>query len=126
MIADVAYRAVGTVQKVISVSVFCLNWAELKICVTGIARTLRKAIPNAVILDQYANPQNPLAHYFGTYEEIMVGLLLLTPSSLATRLTYRLTVCPRNLDSSPEGHLSDRSGRRNWRNDHWISQCDSR
>jgi len=92
MIADVAYRAVGTVQKVISVSVFCLTWAELKICVTGMARTLRKAIPNAVILDQYANPQNPLAHYFGTYEEIMVGLLLLTPSSLATRLTYRLTV----------------------------------
>ncbi|WVF67948.1 cystathionine beta-synthase [Kwoniella sp. CBS 6097] len=40
----------------------------------GIAKKLQKSIPGAVILDQYSNPQNPLAHYFGTYEEIMHSL----------------------------------------------------
>ncbi|OCF45695.1 cystathionine beta-synthase [Kwoniella heveanensis CBS 569] len=41
----------------------------------GIARKLQKSMPGAVILDQYSNPQNPLAHYFGTYEEIMTSNL---------------------------------------------------
>lgn len=36
----------------------------------GVARRLQKEIPNAHILDQYANPDNPLAHEFGTAEEI--------------------------------------------------------
>lgn len=36
----------------------------------GIARKLEKELPNAHILDQYANPSNPLAHYEGTAEEI--------------------------------------------------------
>lgn len=36
----------------------------------GVARRLEKEIPNAHILDQYANPNNPLAHEFGTAEEI--------------------------------------------------------
>ncbi|KAM0281413.1 hypothetical protein ACHAQH_003536 [Verticillium albo-atrum] len=36
----------------------------------GVARHLEKEIPNAHILDQYANPDNPLAHEFGTAEEI--------------------------------------------------------
>lgn len=36
----------------------------------GVARRLEKEIPNAVILDQYCNPNNPLAHEFGTGEEI--------------------------------------------------------
>ncbi|WVO17433.1 cystathionine beta-synthase [Cryptococcus depauperatus] len=36
----------------------------------SIARVLEKAIPDSVILDQYSNPNNPLAHYFGTYDEI--------------------------------------------------------
>ncbi|OWZ64337.1 hypothetical protein AYX14_02931 [Cryptococcus neoformans] len=40
----------------------------------GVARTLQQAIPDAVILDQYSNPNNPLSHYFGTYEEIMYAL----------------------------------------------------
>ncbi|WVR08582.1 cystathionine beta-synthase [Kwoniella sp. DSM 27419] len=40
----------------------------------GIAKKLQKAIPGAVILDQYSNPHNPLAHYFSTYEEIMYAL----------------------------------------------------
>lgn len=36
----------------------------------GVARRLEKEIPNAHILDQYANPDNPLAHELGTAEEI--------------------------------------------------------
>ncbi|KAK3626293.1 cystathionine beta-synthase [Elasticomyces elasticus] len=37
----------------------------------GVARRLEKEIPNAVILDQYANPNNPLAHELGTAKEIV-------------------------------------------------------
>ncbi|KAJ1335260.1 cystathionine beta-synthase [Microdochium nivale] len=36
----------------------------------GVARRLVKEIPNAHILDQYANLDNPLAHELGTAEEI--------------------------------------------------------
>jgi cystathionine beta-synthase len=36
----------------------------------GVAKRLQKEIPNSHILDQYANPENPLAHEFGTAEEI--------------------------------------------------------
>ncbi|KAL2356527.1 tryptophan synthase beta subunit-like PLP-dependent enzyme [Cryomyces antarcticus] len=36
----------------------------------GVARRLQKEIPNAHILDQYGNPNNPLAHELGTAEEI--------------------------------------------------------
>ncbi|KAH7121001.1 cystathionine beta-synthase-like protein [Dendryphion nanum] len=36
----------------------------------GVARRLVKELPNAHILDQYTNPDNPLAHEFGTGEEI--------------------------------------------------------
>ncbi|KAK0711990.1 tryptophan synthase beta subunit-like PLP-dependent enzyme [Lasiosphaeris hirsuta] len=36
----------------------------------GVARRLLKEIPNSHILDQYTNPDNPLAHEFGTAEEI--------------------------------------------------------
>ena len=39
----------------------------------GVAKSLRDTIPNAVILDQYSNPNNPLAHYHSTYGEIMVS-----------------------------------------------------
>ena len=37
----------------------------------GVAKRLNKEIPNSVILDQYGNPSNPLAHYEGTGEEIV-------------------------------------------------------
>lgn len=37
----------------------------------GVAKRLNAEIPNSVILDQYANPYNPLAHYDGTAEEIL-------------------------------------------------------
>lgn len=36
----------------------------------GVAKRLEKEIPNSVILDQYANPNNPLAHELGTAQEI--------------------------------------------------------
>jgi len=36
----------------------------------GVARRLEKELPNAHILDQYSNPNNPNAHEFGTAEEI--------------------------------------------------------
>src|SRR6186713_1863026 len=36
----------------------------------GVARRLQKELPNAHILDQYGNENNPLAHEFGTAEEI--------------------------------------------------------
>ena len=36
----------------------------------GVAQRLRKEIPNSHILDQYENPDNPLAHEYGTAEEI--------------------------------------------------------
>lgn len=36
----------------------------------GVARRLEKEIPGGVILDQYANPENPAAHELGTAEEI--------------------------------------------------------
>ena len=36
----------------------------------GVARRLEKEIPNAHILDQYSNADNPLAHELGTAEEI--------------------------------------------------------
>ncbi|KAL1993349.1 hypothetical protein VTN49DRAFT_3298 [Thermomyces lanuginosus] len=36
----------------------------------GVAKRLEKELPNAHILDQYGNPNNPLAHELGTAEEI--------------------------------------------------------
>jgi cystathionine beta-synthase len=36
----------------------------------GVAKKLNKEIPNSHILDQYANPSNPLAHYDGTAMEL--------------------------------------------------------
>lgn len=40
----------------------------------GLAKRLNKEIPNSVILDQYSNTSNPLAHYEGTAEEIYNAL----------------------------------------------------
>ncbi|MHC5009736.1 MAG: cystathionine beta-synthase [Planctomycetota bacterium] len=37
----------------------------------GVARQLERILPNAHILDQYSNPDNPLAHYEGTGQEIL-------------------------------------------------------
>ena len=37
----------------------------------GVAKKLQEEIPNSHILDQYANPSNPEAHYDGTAQEIL-------------------------------------------------------
>ncbi len=37
----------------------------------GVAKQLQSILPRAHILDQYANPDNPLAHYEGTGREIL-------------------------------------------------------
>jgi cystathionine beta-synthase len=37
----------------------------------GVANQLKGILPNAHILDQYSNPDNPHAHYAGTAEEIL-------------------------------------------------------
>lgn len=37
----------------------------------GVARRLQKLIPGGIVLDQYNNPNNPLAHEFATGEEIV-------------------------------------------------------
>lgn len=37
----------------------------------SLAKKLQSEIPDAHILDQYANPDNPNAHYYGTAEEII-------------------------------------------------------
>ncbi len=37
----------------------------------SLAKRLLKEIPNSHLLDQYANPDNPDAHYYGTAQEIM-------------------------------------------------------
>src|SRR5262245_23978428 len=37
----------------------------------GVAKQLKEILPNAHILDQYSNPDNPLAHYHGTGQEIV-------------------------------------------------------
>jgi cystathionine beta-synthase len=37
----------------------------------GVAKQLKSILPNAHILDQYSNPDNPLAHYHGTGAEIL-------------------------------------------------------
>jgi len=37
----------------------------------GVAQQLQKILPNAHILDQYGNEDNPLAHYHGTGKEIL-------------------------------------------------------
>jgi cystathionine beta-synthase len=40
----------------------------------GVARRLQKELPNAHILDQYSNPDNPKAHIEGTGQEILDDL----------------------------------------------------
>ncbi|KAF8634569.1 hypothetical protein AX17_004159 [Amanita inopinata Kibby_2008] len=46
----------------------------------GIAQKLLREIPHAIILDQYANPNNPLAHEYSTGPEIIEAVVS-TPST---------------------------------------------
>ena len=41
----------------------------------GVAQRLQKELPNAHILDQYSNANNPDAHYNGTAEEILEDII---------------------------------------------------
>lgn len=71
----------------------------------GVAKRLNKEIPNSHILDQYANPSNPLAHYDGTAEEILrqcdgkVDMIVLTAGTggtlagIARKIKERLPNC---------------------------------
>lgn len=48
---------------------------------TGVARRLQRTIPGGVILDQYSNPNNPLAHEFGTGPELIHAITTLPSTS---------------------------------------------
>ena len=74
----------------------CIRHATDRNSWTGVAKSLRDAIPHAVILDQYANENNPLAHYHSTYQEIKV-------SAGGTAIAER-TVCPRFIRLSEPGY----------------------
>ena len=56
----------------------------------GVARRLHEVIPSSHILDQYGNPDNPLAHYEGTGKEIVeqtdgkIDILVLTAGTGGT------------------------------------------
>jgi cystathionine beta-synthase len=47
----------------------------------GVAQRLQKEIPNAHILNQYGNPENPRAHEYGTAEEIWRQVQALGPEA---------------------------------------------
>lgn len=47
----------------------------------SLAGRLVKSTPDSVILDQYNNPHNPLAHYHTTAEEILVAMQGSHPTS---------------------------------------------
>ena len=71
----------------------------------GVAKRLNKEIANSVILDQYANPNNPLAHYEGTAEEILsqmdhrIDMLVVaagtggTLAGIARKIKERIPTC---------------------------------
>lgn len=56
-------------------------------------------------MDQYANPQNPLAHYYSTYPEIMVsdGFRPLASDSHDLQLTFQYAL---STSSLPSKHIS--------------------
>ncbi len=81
-----------------------------------IAKKLQKELPNAHILDQYSNPSNPDAHYYGTGQEILddldakVDMVVIgvgtggTLTGIAKRVKER---CPNAIivGADPEGSL---------------------
>jgi cystathionine beta-synthase len=56
----------------------------------GVAKRLNNEIPNSIILDQYSNPYNPVAHFDTTAEEILsacndkIDLLVVTAGTGGT------------------------------------------
>jgi len=71
----------------------------------GVAKRLQKELPNAHILDQYSNPSNPNAHYYGTGAEILsdmndkIDMMVMsagtggTITGVAKRIKERLPNC---------------------------------
>lgn len=82
----------------------------------GVAKALRDAIPHAVILDQYSNPNNPLAHYYSTYGEIMVSM---TPLSLAQLLVLTKVARTQDIQPQTERYRRPVCWCRNGRDHHW-------
>jgi len=82
----------------------------------SVAKRLEKEIPGAVILDQYKNQGNPLAHYEGTAEEILqqlnnkVDMLVAgagtggTITGIAKKLKERVPHC-KIVGVDPEGSI---------------------
>eukprot|EP00300_Choanocystis_sp_HF-7_P006737 c14878_g1_i2.p1 GENE.c14878_g1_i2~~c14878_g1_i2.p1 ORF type:complete len:444 (+),score=99.47 c14878_g1_i2:354-1685(+) len=82
----------------------------------GVAHRLKEEIPNSHILDQYANPSNPIAHYDGTAEEILqqtdnkVDMVVLTAGTggtltgVARKIKERLPNC-KIIGVDPEGSI---------------------
>ncbi|EGN96768.1 hypothetical protein SERLA73DRAFT_58201 [Serpula lacrymans var. lacrymans S7.3] len=57
----------------------------------GVAEKLQRDIPGGIILDQYRNPNNPLAHEYGTGPEIIEAVVS-TPPSSSRRSTQKVDV----------------------------------
>jgi cystathionine beta-synthase len=82
----------------------------------GVAKQLQKILPNAHILNQYGNPDNPMAHYEGTGREIVeqcdgkLDILVLTAgtggtlSGIARRVKEEVPNC-RIVGVDPVGSL---------------------
>jgi len=82
----------------------------------GVARRLKEILPNAHILDQYANPDNPDAHYEGTGREIVeqtgrkLDFMVMTAGTggtitgVARRLREEIPDC-RIIGVDPEGSI---------------------
>ncbi|XP_076055996.1 cystathionine beta-synthase isoform X2 [Oratosquilla oratoria] len=82
----------------------------------SVAKRLEKEIPGAIILDQYKNPGNPLAHYEGTAEEILqqmdsqMDMLVAgagtggTITGIAKKIKERLPEC-QIIGVDPEGSI---------------------
>ena len=74
------YRTIITLPEKCQTKSFCfesLMKSELQLKLHGTLQNLilvllkiGKEIPNSIILDQYGNPANPDAHYYGTGYEI--------------------------------------------------------
>ncbi|XP_071539029.1 cystathionine beta-synthase isoform X3 [Panulirus ornatus] len=82
----------------------------------SVAKRLEKEIPGAIILDQYKNPGNPMAHYEGTAEEILqqtggnIDMLVAgagtggTVTGIARKLKERIPDC-KIVGVDPEGSI---------------------
>jgi len=73
---EVTLRALGA--EIVRTPTEAPSWSEESNL--GVAKRLEKTIPGGIILNQYENPNNPLAHEFGTGPEI-IHAIISTPST---------------------------------------------